>query len=137
MPKTAILQARLKRKAGETLTEAEEELLRTYDRQYVKRQIKITLTEEEVKTYGDRARSEGFDFATWLAVLVRLGAQGGFVSREAMQRLEEAYKKALADNERLRLENAEQQIRLSGAQKLVNQYQEEFRQLALAVPRGV
>jgi hypothetical protein len=136
MPSKAVLQARLKRKAGEALSPEEEQLLRQQDRMYVKRQVKITLTEQEVQVYGDRARSEGFELAPWLAVLVRLGAQGGFVSREVHARLEKEAKRLQEDNERLRLEGAEQQIRLAGSQRLVAQYQEEFRQMALAVPRG-
>jgi hypothetical protein len=122
--------------AGQTLSPEETELLRQEDARYVRRRVKITLTEEEVQVYGERARAEGHELAPWLAGLVRLGAQGGFVPRAAHQRLEREAEKLRQDLERVRLEAAEGQIRLAASQRLVAKYQEDFRNFALAVPRG-
>jgi hypothetical protein len=125
--KSDVFAARRKRTAGEPLTEEEQELLRRYDSQYVKRQVKLTLTEQEIETYRKQAQSEGLELATWLAGHLRRGIQGeGSVA--ILEKRQKELVAALAELDHLKLSNAEQLLRLTQIQQKMLQYESELRQ---------
>jgi hypothetical protein len=122
--------ARQKRQAGEPLSDEDRQLLADRDRQYLQLQLKITLQKNELLELRRQAKERGQRPATLAAGFVRLGMQGGVISEETYGHLEKEMARLSESRDQIQLQNAQLQINLSEAQKMVRDYQAKLAGLA-------